>query len=120
MTIAWPENVPTHVRKSGYQLLPPETLLESEMERGHKLRRLATGTPEIHTCPIRMTYGQLESFETWLSDINPAGSLRFNFPHPITKAQRPAQIIPEDGRPYQLSPMPGRHWLVTIKLRLYP
>lgn len=120
MTASWPATVPDKVRRDGYEFTPANELLESEMERGHKLRRIASGTPEIHKCRIRVSWAQLQAFTDWLNVTLAGGSLPFLFPHPITRAQKTCQFIPDQGVPYKASPQPGRHWFLDFSIRVYP
>lgn len=112
----------TRVLEQNYQPLPPKQLVETEMERGHKLRRTATGTPEEHTIRLRLPLSEFTTFEGWFKDTgaNPAGALQFKFPHPRTLAEKTVQIIPQDRRPYTPSKAPGQNWFVDMTIRIYP
>lgn len=118
----WPVGVRTKVLIQNYQALPAKQVIESEMERGHKLRRTATGTPEEHSIRLRLPEAEFLTFENWFKDTggNPAGTLQFLFPHPRTHLPRTVQIIPQDGRAYSPSVAPGLNWFVDLNLRIYP
>lgn len=116
----WPENVPTNILKDGFDPILPNTFLESEMERGHKLREISTGTPEIFKFKQRLTHTQLALLNTWREgDLRASGGL-FLFPHPINKSVKTCQIIPIEGAPYKYSLAAGANWFVNWHIRVYP
>ena len=118
----WPATVRTRVLEQNYQFQPAKQLVESEMERGHKLRRTATGTPEEHTIRLRLPLSEFQTFEDWFKDDggNPGGASQFSFPHPRTQDPKTVQIIPQDGRPFVPSLAPGLNWFVDLTIRIYP
>lgn len=118
--VAWPVSVRTKTLQESYTPLPPKALTESSMERGHKLRRSATGTPEEHKIRLRLPTAEFADLETWFEQTNPVGSLEFYFPHPRTRQMRRCQIIPQDKRPYLPSKAPGQNWYIDMTLRIYP
>ena len=118
--VAWPAGVPKKSRRDGFAVKPPRTLLRSEMERGHKTRRVATGTPREYRIRIRMSWAELDLFETWYETTNGHGALPFLFPHPRTQVDKTCGFIPDnDGRAYALTPHTGRYWFVEFDMELF-
>lgn len=122
MAIAWPSGVRTKIRVDDYDPSPPQNLTESPMERGQKLRVVATGTPEIHKCSLRLPTSELSLLEAWIapSGANPYGAQRFTFPHPRTGIDHECQFVPQDRKAFDYTPAPGKNWFVKIDLRIYP
>lgn len=120
MAITWPAGVRKKTLKPGYKPSGARNLIETQMERGHKLRRVATGTPEIHKCRLRLPTSELDLLETWLKDTNPAGAQLFTFPHPRTGIDHECQFVPKDGAAIDPNIAPGENWFVDFEIRIYP
>lgn len=83
--IAWPDTLPSHALREGYQETGPTAVVESEMETGPpKRRRQAAVTPGEIRCVLRLTQAQVGGLDAFFETTTRYGALRFRFPHPRT------------------------------------
>ena len=120
MAVPWPPGVPTTLLRQGFGHTPPDNLLRSDMERGHKQRRTATGTPERVSGALRLKAADYLTFKSFVETDLVSGSLRFDFPHPDTAVSHECRFVAENRIPYSVSRLAAGARLVTFTLEIFP
>ncbi len=118
MAIAWPAGVRTSVLRQGYVPAPAAEFIESQMERGTKTRRISSGSPEIHSCALRLPFAEYILFQAWIKDV--WSGQRFIFPNPTTGANHDCNFKLTDGKPFAPSATAGAGFYVKFELQVYP
>lgn len=95
VSYVWPLSLPQAPLK-----YPSETggvlMLSTPMDRGPAKRRRLGAKPSVLTVGYLMSRAQVAAFVAFVEDTL-KGTARFGYPHPRTRQQVEARLVPSDG-----------------------
>lgn len=119
MAVAIPAGLSLNLLRSGASILPPKSVLVSDMEIGQKTRPLGQGHPEEFTGRFRIGDADYVTFRDWVANDLKGGSLRFDWSHPLLGTPVEALFITREGRAYTISEVRGFNYYVDVSLRVF-
>ena len=92
--IQWPAGLQQKLDSDSFQETLSNTILRSDNDLGPaKVRRRHTKGVKEWTVSIKVSISEYSTFTTFYNTTLAGGSLRFEFPHPITAATELARIV---------------------------
>lgn len=83
----WPATLPQFIRADSYEETPTDQTVETPMESGPvKIRRRCTADYPVIKCAIDVDVTQRAAFWDFWKTTLAGGSLKFDWVHPITRA----------------------------------
>jgi len=93
MAITWPGGLPSKPQMDGWQELPGDTSLTSEMDVGPPKKRNRSTMPlDEFNVVYKLTTAQRATFMTFLQTTTASGVTEFEWVHPITSATLTVQF----------------------------
>jgi len=84
--ISWPATLYGYILKEGFQEIPPDNTIRTEMDVGPaKLRRRSTSAVRKFTVQMFFTTALVATFETFYNTTSESGSLAFSYRAPRTE-----------------------------------
>ena len=111
-----PASLPQKPLMSGFSETMPNLVVRSQTDTGPaKVRVRATDGATSFDSQFRMTAAQLATFRTFFTTDLKAGTLAFDWKHPITNASRAFRVIDAP----KIAPG-GASWLVSLRIEMLP
>lgn len=124
MAVNWPLTLPQDTLQDGFQYSRQTGLIRTDMDAGYpKTRRRFTATVRTYNISMVMTKTQLEAFETFYFDSLQMGTVRVNFPDPLSPTQASAEFrwVGDGGTGYTVTQSGDtQDWIVSFTLERLP
>lgn len=116
----WPTSLPQTPLLNGYAESKNINTIRTPMDNGPAKTRRRSALPTPIQCAFNMTATQVATLEDFVKNTL-FGVRRFNFTHPRLRTSVEARIVPgSDGKYYDLSPLGGGMWHVSLAMEILP
>lgn len=116
----WPTSLPQTPLLGGFAESLNISTLRTPMDNGPAKTRRRSALPTPIQCSFAMTSAQVVTLEDFVKNTL-FGVRRFNFAHPRLNTSVEARIVPgSDGEYYDLTPLGGDMWHVSLAMEILP
>ena len=116
----WPTSLPQTPLLGGFAESLNISTLRTPMDNGPAKTRRRSALPTPIQCSFAMTSAQVVTLEDFVKNTL-FGVRRFNFTHPRLNTSVEARIVPgRDGKYYDLTPLGGDMWHVSLAMEILP
>lgn len=116
--VRWPQLVPWTPLRAGFAAPSRKNLIRTQMERGAKQRRVATGTPHILPVNFRFKREEYQRFLHWFENDLAGGVLEFYWFHPDDGRMVIAGFVAKEGQAFKAQPAPAGARIVSAEFEI--
>ena len=114
---SWPSTLPQKPLSSGYQEVPPDNTVRTEMDAGPaKVRRRFTANVRKMIMKFELDLSQVDTLDSFFDNTIKSGALSFDMPHPRTGNTVTARIV----KPPEYKSIGGEYFDANIEMEILP
>lgn len=116
---SWPISLQQKLEVAGFQYIPGNTRIASDMDVGpKKIRSRFTDAADMYKCQVTLDFSEVQTFKTFYKTTLNNGTLPFLFTDPFDEEEATFRFSPEQDP--VIRPLGGRKFTLSMQWEKLP